>query len=307
MRILIVKPSSLGDVIHALRVVGQMKTAGFGIKVDWVIKRGLEGVLEASGMINRTFFFERGRGLASFLQLIGDIRMTRYDFVLDLQGLLRSAVVTRFSRSKRKVGRADGRELSTLFYKPVGVKSRKKLMHAIERMLPFLKEVGFQEYDPVLPLPFPESHLSREFEVLIQGDGFILLFPESRRVEKVWPYFTELGEALVRLSGKRVVVAGSQKQGKFPSMVDLRGNLQLIELPDLINRAQVIVSNDSAPLHLASALGKPLVGLFGPTKSLLYGPFPMSQKNTKVFDAPDGDIRSISAKSVVKEVMQLVH
>lgn len=307
MRILIVKPSSLGDVIHALRVVGQMKTAGFGIKIDWVIKRGLEGVLEASGLINQTFIFERGRGLPSFLQLIGNIRMTRYDFVLDLQGLLRSAVVTRFSRAKRKIGRADGRELSTLFYKPVGEKSRKKLMHAIERMLPFLKEVGFQEYDPSLPLLFPDSHLSSEFKVLTQGDGFILLFPESRRAEKVWPYFTELGEVLLGLSGKRVVVAGSQKQGKFPQMVDLRGDLQLIELPDLINRAQVIVSNDSAPLHLASALGKPLVGLFGPTNSPRYGPYPMPHKKAIVFDAQDQDIRSISVKSVVKEVMQLVN
>ena len=88
MRILIIKPSSLGDVIHALRVVRQMKTAGVGIKVDWVIKRGLEGALKASGLIDQTFIFERGKGLYSFLQLICDIRMTRYDFVLDLQFLL---------------------------------------------------------------------------------------------------------------------------------------------------------------------------------------------------------------------------
>ena len=82
---------------------------------------------------------------------------------------------------------------------------------------------------------------------------------KSRRAEKVWPYFYDLGKALFELSGKRLVVAGNQKQGKYPDMLDLRGDLQLMELPDLINRAQVIVSNDSAPLHLASALGKPLV------------------------------------------------
>ena len=307
MRLLIIKPSSLGDVIHALRIVGQMKSSGFDIEVDWVIKRGLEGILQASGLIDRILFFERGKGASAFIKLISRIRKINYDFVLDLQGLLRSAVLTRFSSAKQKIGRADGRELSTLFYKPVGGKSRKKLIHAIERMLPFLNELGFQEYDPTLPLLFPDSNLSRAFEFLIQDDGFILLFPESRRVEKVWPYFTDLGKALVELSGKRVVVAGNQKAGKFPHMVDLRGDLQLIELPDLINRAQVIVSNDSAPLHLASALGKPLVGLFGPTKSLLYGPYPMPQENAIVFDAQDEDIRSISVKSVVKGVMQLVN
>ena len=307
MKILIIKPSSLGDVIHALRIAYQIKRAYPSARIDWVIKNGLQGILDASGMVGRSLIFNRGRGLLEYLRLMAEIRRGNYELVLDLQGLLRSAVLARFSKGKQIFGVADGREGSVFLYKAVGEKSRKKLMHAIERMLPFLNELGFHEYDPTLPLLFPDSNLSRAFEFLIQDDGFILLFPESRRVEKVWPYFTDLGKALVELSGKRVVVAGNQKTGKFANMVDLRGDLQLIELPDLINRAQVIVSNDSAPLHLASALGKPLVGLFGPTKSLLYGPYPMPQENAIVFDAQDEDIRSISVKSVVKGVMQLVN
>ena len=305
MRLLIIKPSSLGDVLHGLRVVAQLKSLDQGIEVDWVIKRGLEGILQASAIIDEIFIFERGRGLYEYLRLLGTIRRKQYDYVLDLQGLLRSAILTRFSKARHKIGRADGREFSPLFYEPIGEKCRRKPIHAIERLLPFLKEVGLQEYDPSLPLRFPNSHLSKELEDLIQGDGFVLLFPESRRPEKVWRHFFALGKTLSHLSHTQVVVAGNEKVGEFPGAVDLRENLGLCELPDLINRAKVVVANDSAPLHLASALDRPLVGLFGPTECTRYGPYPLGRSKNVILQGKDGDIDSICVNSVSQAVTEL--
>ena len=76
--------------MHGLRVVAQLKSLDHEIKIDWVIKRGLEGILRASAMIDEIFIFERGRGLCEYLRLLGEIRRKKYDYVLDLQGLLRS-------------------------------------------------------------------------------------------------------------------------------------------------------------------------------------------------------------------------
>ncbi len=138
-RILIVKPSSLGDVVHALRVVRQIKVKFPKCEIHWVIKSGLEGILESFKWIDRYFIFKRGEGTIAYFRLISEIRKFEYDYSLDLQGLLRSSLITKFSRSKIKLGRADGREFSTLFYKSIGDCSRKKQIHAIDRLAPFSK------------------------------------------------------------------------------------------------------------------------------------------------------------------------
>ena len=116
MKILVIKPSSLGDIVHGLRIVHQVHEILPGIRIDWVVKKGLEDILYASGFVEKVYLFERGAGFLSFVRLVKKIRNLKYDYVLDLQGLLRSAVLTASARSKNKFGAADGRELSTFFY-----------------------------------------------------------------------------------------------------------------------------------------------------------------------------------------------
>lgn len=306
VRILIIKPSSLGDVIHALRVVAQIKNQMPNAKIDWVIKKELEEIISSTGLIDRVFLFSRGKGFFDYLRLIIKIRRTRYDFVLDLQGLLRSAVILKFSSSVKKLGRADGKELSTLFYESVGEKSREKSIHAIDRIVPFIKSVGLTQFDHSLPLYFPNSRLDDGVKKSIPQEKFILLFPESRRKEKIWPKFNRLVDELNKLFPSQVVVAGNEKVDNFGKVTDLRGSLKLKELPSLIGRAKLIIANDSAPLHIASAMGKPLVGLFGPTESSRYGPYPYGQKCTKIFTGSGNDINSISVQAVLKSIQNML-
>ena len=110
-------------------------------------KKGLEGIIEASDLVEKVYLFERGAGLFKFVRLIREIRQEEFDFIFDMQGLLRSAIITTGAKGSGKVGRADGREGSVFFYKSIGEKSKKKRIHAIERLLPFLSASS-----PISPL-----------------------------------------------------------------------------------------------------------------------------------------------------------
>ena len=300
-KILIVKPSSLGDVVHGMRVVRQIKIAFPESEIHWVIKKGLEGILDAVGWVDKYFIFERGGGLFHYLKLISEIRKFEYDYCLDLQGLLRSSWIGKFSKSRVKLGRADGREFSTLFYKSVGYPSKKKEIHAIDRLTPFLLELGMIEYDRNLPLEFKKSASN-----IIIPPKSIILFPESRRKEKVWPYFDELAIWLKKEFPKNVVIAGNQKDRSFPTCTDYRGRINLAQLPYIVSQSSIIVSNDSAPLHIASAVGTKIVALFGPTEPLRYGAYPVEtgrdytlrSKNKNISDIHIDEVKVILKKAM---------
>ena len=305
VKILVIKPSSLGDIVHGMRIVHQLYEILPDIRIDWVIKKGLEDILYASGFVEKVFLFERGGGFLSFVRLVKEIRTLKYDYVLDLQGLLRSAGLTAAARSKNKFGVADGREFSTFFYSCIGEKCRQKQLHAIDRLVPFLEKIGVANYNSTLPLEFKNSTLNGITRNKLAEKKYILLFPESRRLEKVWPFFNELNSSLLKKKNFSLVVAGNHQDKDFLGSIDLRGKLKLSELPELIRGASVVVTNDSAPLHIASAMETSTVALFGPTEKEKYGPYPLEQKSSRILTAPDGQMKSIPLESVMHTVEEL--
>lgn len=306
MKILVIKPSSLGDVIHGLRVMNQIHLLMPDAVIDWVIKEELTEILSACGFVNQIFHYKRHGGLKLYLKLIQEIRREKYDYIVDLQGLLRSGIITFLAKGKSKLGVADGREFSSLFSTSVGEKSRKKEIHAIDKLTPFLKTLGLNDFDPALPLGFRESFIREQSKELIGNNPYILLFPESRRPEKVWPLFKELLQELKKESGYEIVVAGNHKGDDFNGIIDLRGKLRLFELPWLISKSKVIVTNDSAPLHIASSMSVPTVALFGPTSKIKYGPYPRSQGNFKVIVGENNQISAITCECVLKKLRELI-
>ena len=307
MRILIIKPSSLGDVIHALRVIVQIKTNNPQVKIDWVIKSSLKDILSTTNYVSKIHEFERGAGLLSYIKLIKKIRCYKYDICIDLQGLLRSSLICLMSNASKKIGVADGRELSTVFYKSIGEKDRKKEIHAIDRLIPFLHELDFNEYEKMLPLSFVYSKLRPKSFEAIKGKQFIVLFPESRRSEKIWPFYEEFSNEISKYTGLDIVVVGNFRSDDFKNTIDLRGELKLSELPAIIQKAEFIVTNDSAPLHIASALCTPTVALFGPTSFIKYGPYPQNDSMNIVISSRDGFMKSIPLQSVIEAVKDLVN
>ena len=301
-KILIVKPSSLGDVVHGMRVVRQIKIAFPKSEIHWVIKKGLEGILDTVGWVDKYFIFERGEGLFPYLKLISEIRKFEYDYCLDLQGLMRSALITKFSNSKVKLGRSDGREFSTLFYQSTGSNSKNLQVHAIERLTPFLSELGITKFDQSLPLDLKSN---QKINSTIPAKS-IILFPESRRKEKIWPFFEELAAWLLKEPNIKVVIAGNQRDKGFVDCIDLRSDIQLADLPGVIGSSSLVVCNDSAPLHIASALRKKLVALFGPTEPKMYGPYPVDHHNNMIVRSVTGRMDDIQISSVKRAIKCLL-
>jgi lipopolysaccharide heptosyltransferase I len=302
VKVLIIKPSSLGDIIHTLRVVQLLVRSCGGMEIHWVVKKGLEGILEASGIVDQIFLFERGGGFFKYYRLGQRLRAEKYDCVLDLQGLLRSAVLAKWANGKQTLGRADGREGATLFYQSVGEPDRQRELHAIERIIPFVEEFGVEHIDDRLSVDFQACDHANSLDVcnLPTNERHIVLFPESRRKEKVWPHFRQLTEKLVKAKLGSVLIAGNHPDDQFQDCIDLRGKVSLRALPVLVGKAALVVSNDSAPLHLASAVGCPLIGLFGPTEASRYGPYPQLEPNTTVLSSPTETMAGISVSKALQ-------
>ncbi|HEX2853595.1 MAG TPA: glycosyltransferase family 9 protein [Opitutaceae bacterium] len=303
--LLIIKPSSLGDIVQGLQVATSLKAQCEKLRISWVVREIFAPIVRACEAVDQVYVFERNGGAKGFLKLMREIRRTKFDYVFDMQGLLRTGLITSRAIAKRKIGRSDAREMSGMFYdEKVPLPPDGKRSHALDILLQFC---------PVLDAkPELRGHLKfREVENLnlkfAEGRGGvkpILIFPDSRRIEKRWGGFKQLTELLLREDKTRKVVwAGSNyvpdRDAFLPTQfLNLTGNTSLVSLPSLIKRADWVVSNDSGPMHLAAALGVRVLGIFGPTDPRLFGPYPLNGPTNFVIQAPVGDLKLLSAKDV---------
>ena len=229
--------------------------------------------------------------------------------MLDLQGLLRTGLMTQWSRGRRKVGRADAREGAGFFYREkVALPPAGSHSHGLDRLLQFCTVVGAE---PRLagPLRFRElERLNLAFMETRKGLPPVLMFPDSGQMNKKWNGYSQLAALLIREAGRKVVWAGNHYlpcKEIFPdgTFINLTGNTSLTSLPALLAKADWIISNDSGPLHLSAAMGFKTIGLFGPTDPQISGPYPLKHPKNYAIQSPVGDLKLLSAK----EVFHLFH
>lgn len=302
--LLIIKPSSLGDIVHGLQVATSLKAQVPRLRISWVVREIFAPIVRACEAVDKVYVFERNAGAKGFLKLTKELRKTEFDYVFDMQGLLRTGLMTSRVRAKKKVGRSDAREMSGFFYdEKVPLPPDGRRSHAIDILLQFAPVLGAKpELDGTLKFKEVDS-LNLRF---MQGRGGekIVMFPDSRRAEKCWGGFKQLTELLLREDRtRRVVWAGSNyvhDRGSYPpeQFFNLTGNTSLVSLPALIKRADWVISNDSGPMHLAAALGVKVLGIFGPTDPRLFGPYPLNAPSNVVVQAPVGDLKLLPAKEV---------
>lgn len=303
--LLIIKPSSLGDIVHGLLVAEALRQQVPEVRIDWVVRDRFAGLLERCPTVDRLLLFQREQGLRGILATARAIRAERYEAVLDLQGLLRSGLMTGAARAPRKLGRSDAREGSRLFYRTrVPLPAAGKRSHAVAILAEFLPALGLAIPERWPPLPF---RLDEEKLPLAPPDP-IVLFPGSRRPEKEWPFFAELTQHLLE-DGRGPVVWASDTRLETPAW--LRGREGLLnrtgqsgwdEFLGLIQQARLVVCNDSGPMHIAAAMGKPLVTLFGPTDPALYGPFPPGRPGQTVLRSPDRTMAGLPVEDVLRAI-----
>jgi ADP-heptose:LPS heptosyltransferase len=303
--LLIIKPSSLGDIVHGLQVATSLKAQREGLRISWIVRDIFAPIVRACEAVDQVHVFERNAGAKGFLKLMREVRQTKFDYVFDFQGLLRTGLMTSRAHAKKKVGRSDAREWAGMFYdEKVPLPPDGRRSHAVEILLQFCPVLGAK---PELrgSLKFRETDaLNLSFADGRGGAKPFLMFPDSRRAEKCWGGFKQLTEMILRENRTRKVIwAGNNRvadRNAYPAeqFLNLTANTSLVSLPALIKRADWVITNDSGPMHLAAALGVKTLGIFGPTDPRLFGPYPLTGPTNFVVQAPVGDLKLLSAKDV---------
>lgn len=285
-KILIVKPSSLGDVVHSLPFLSAMKRCYPQAEIHWVVAKGLEGLLEGHPMIDRLIIINKdlwkhltqaGNTLKEIRELFRQLRHEKYDMVVDLQGLLRSGLITWATHAPLRIGFSEAREGSRFFYtnKVRGGRG----IHAVDRYMKVAAELGCDVLDIVFPFP-PSDSTGKEAEKLAGPGSYAVLVPGARWKTKIWPA-ESFGKVASMLPLRSVVVGGSadkviadkvllNSDGKARS---LAGQTGLRELIAIMRTAEVVITNDSGPMHIAAALNIPVIAIFGPTSPGKTGPY----------------------------------
>jgi lipopolysaccharide heptosyltransferase I len=283
-KILIVKPSSLGDVVHSLPFLNVAKTCFPNAEIHWVIAKGLENLLEGHSMIDKLVIIHKDmwkkithaqHTVKEIKALLKRLKQEKYDLVIDLQGLLRSGIITKATNAPIRAGFQEAREGSRLFYTHK-VKGGKDI-HAVDRYLKIAAYLGCDISD--IRFPFP-SHSMLSLDQSLFSEDYAVIIPGARWKTKVWPA-GKFGKLASKLYLKTVIAGGeseieaadtivSLSQGKS---ISLAGKTGLKELVEVIRHAQFVVSNDSGPMHIAAALKIPVFAIFGPTDQTRTGPY----------------------------------
>lgn len=286
-RILLIKPSSLGDIVHAFPVVSTIKTQWPGSHITWVVKRQWADLVERAEGVDRVWPVEMT--VRSWIREGRALRAQRFDLAIDLQGLFRSGILARLSGAPTRIGFANGREGSPWFYtQRIPVLSPD--IHAVDRYLSVVAALGASLPDkPRFEFRMLEKDMVTVRE-LCRRRGFSVDKPwvamniGTRWPTKRWPLasFAALVDQLHETQHDPVVMIGGSEERAYTNklrsltdrpFIDLSGDIPLGYLPALLSKATAMITNDSGPMHIAAALGVPVVAIFGPTSAARTGPY----------------------------------
>jgi lipopolysaccharide heptosyltransferase I len=291
-RIAILKPSALGDVVHALPVLTALRERFPDAHITWVVNKAYEPLLTGHPHLTETLPFDRGafkrdprKAVTYSLRFADELRRRRFDLVIDLQGLLRTGLMCAATGAPERVGFANAREGSRHFYtRRVEVPDADRI-HAVDRYWRVAEALGAGDRPKRFVVPLRPEELdavSRELADLPRP--WVALAVGARWVTKRWPtgHFAELAGRAQESFGGSVLFVGTGEDAASSLEVarqlrgpwrDLTGRTTLPRLAALLSMSDVMVANDTGPLHLAAALGRPCVAPYTCTKVVLHGPY----------------------------------
>ena len=309
--LLVIKPSSLGDIVHGLQIVQSVARQLPDCRITWVARDRFAPLVEAAPFIAEVIHFRRKAGLQGLWDLLKTLHRRRFDAVWDMQGLLRTGLMTAAARAPQKWGRRDSREGAGLFYKnrialPAGAGPH----HAIRILQGFPLACGLSaevtiplelKPAPVFPwAPFFAGDADRQF----------VIFTDSRGAQKEWRGF----DALTRLIWEHIPdsrvawcagqPAAPQQEPPAGRFLNLTG-CPLDEMIALCRQPSVFIGNDSGPMHLSAASGNKVLAIFGPTSPLRFGPWPLGSPRTRAIQAPAGVLADLTAEAVLAGLLDL--
>lgn len=314
MKILIVKPSSLGDIIHTMPAVSLLRQCLPDVEVTWVANDSLASIVGLAAGIRIIPFPRKAIGKFSITALrdfLKALRQESYDAVLDFQGLLRSALISRFAHAKVRYGFANGREGSPHFYtKAVALPA--EIRHAAEKnlflMKTFLQDHGITEFpsecaemkDVRIPEAWQQEADNLKQENALCGKTLLAVGCSSRWNSKSWPveYFADVLKIVAaRRSDLAIWLLGGPDEAQraealksacnLENVVNLAGKTSMGALTAMLHDSAALFTNDSGPMHIAALLSVPCVANFGSTDPTLTGPYgPIGKHFVVASDCP---------------------
>ena len=289
MRILIIHTAFIGDIVLSTPLIKKIKDTYPDSDITYVTTPSGEAILKNNPHLNNIIVYDkRGehKGISGVWQLGKRLRYENFNMVITPHRYLRSSMLSWLSRSPIRKG-YDIASGSCLFTEKIKYDRTK---HEVEKLLSFVAPENKKRYEIEL-YPGKKEKMKGDNlwkENLLEDKKVVVLAPGSKWFTKQWPveYFNKLAESLKKLSNARLIVVGGKDEINLPiekeNIIDMRGKTSLLELADILSRADVVVTNDSSPIHIASAFKKPRIfALFGPTIEK-FGFFPWSL-NSKVF------------------------
>lgn len=285
-KILIIKPSSLGDVIHSLPFLNVIKNNFNFAKIHWVIAAGLESLLDSHPMIDKLWIINKDNwkdikkfkdSFCEIKRLCSELKDESYDMVIDLQGLFRSGFLAKVTDAPIRIGFSEAREGSAIFYthKIEGGKE----IHAVDRYLKIASALGCNIDEVRFPMTLIiESE--RIKKIRTELGQYAVIIPGARWKTKKWSpdKFALLAnnlncKSLVLGSREDVEISDYIQTHSAGKAISLAGKTDIKDLIILIRNAKLAISNDSGPMHIAAACGVPVIAIFGPTNPVRTGPY----------------------------------
>jgi heptosyltransferase-1 len=317
-RILLIKLSALGDVVHTIPVLNKLRRRYPAARIDWLVTPAIADLIRHHPAVSNVVLFIRqdwatpwrAAALARVAKLAAELRRARYDLIVDMHGQFRTALFTLaagapvrigFDRPRPEVWHASERTFPREAYKHAWKGAREASwlaythripvptldVHAVDRYLTVGPMLGLDDGPADFSFPVPADAVAR-VEALLRANGIaggtdlLLCAPGTNWETKHWSAerFAEVARHFL-MRGRRIVLIGSEREravcarvaAAAPGTVDLCGATSLTELAALVLRSSGAITNDSGPMHMAVALDRPVVSVFGPTDALWIGPY----------------------------------
>lgn len=291
-KILIIKLSAIGDVIHALPVAHALKQTYPMSRVTWIVERPAYDLLRNNPCIDEIIVFDKPQ----YKSLTGALRngpvfakmlkSHQFDLAIDLQGLFKSAAVAWLSGAPRRVGYCNMREMSHWISKPTCGLNQNG--HVVERYLDVVRALDCNVQQAVFPIHITEEEKQQTKAITAQAgldmdQQYLVLAPGTNWSSKCWPteHYARLidklhedGHVPVLIGGPADTKLGEEILSQSKARpVNLIGGTTLKQLAYIIKKAVVFTGGDTGPMHLAAALNTPVIALFGPTDPARNGPY----------------------------------
>ncbi len=285
-KILIIKPSSLGDIIHSLPFLDCVAKTYPDAEIHWVVAKGLDKVLENHPLLKKLWVINKdnwksvsniGNTVAELWSLYRGLRKEKFDVSVDLSGLLRSGLITWMAGARYKIGFKDSDEGSAFFYSHKVESGIAENAHAVDRNLKIARQMGCD----IKKIHYPMAPLEANPTVLqLLPENFIVMSPSAGKEANRWPA-ERFGKVARALPVASVIICSAEDHDVAEKVVaesggkaiSLAGKTSLTELFAVIGKAKCFLSNDTGPMHIAAALQVPVFAVFGPANPSRTGPY----------------------------------